>query len=157
MTYLSIDPGRSGKNEHTIGYAVFSGMGIYQERGRLDYGGLTLMMEQLAHMERIQTYSGEYDVYVVLCENFVNNPKSRGGQTNGTSECIGMVEFACYLGGVQFIRRPPAALGPAKLHAPKGSFAPLAHLRHEDSAFLHGHEYLIETGVLTVPGISSTI
>ena len=159
MTLLSIDPGRSYKGEKTIGYCIFDDQGIELRRGSLSW-------EQLVQYLRGSNASGllfvpaigeAHRIDEVLIEDFVNNSQSKGGQRNGTSECIGAVELACAWTATPFIRHPPAALGPAKLHAPEGSFEPLAHLRHEDSAFLHGHEYLIETGVLTVPGISSTI
>ena len=149
MILLSIDPGRSAKGEASIGYALFSG-GEELDRGRITYEMLTTIMEYLAtgSVGRFPGYLSYVDEVVI--EDFVNNDKSRGGQTNGTSECIGMVEFAAGLLGIPFTRQPPAALGPAKLHAPAGSYKPLKHLRHEDSAFLHGYEYLVRKGVISV-------
>lgn len=158
MTLLAIDPGRSYKGEATIGWCLFDDWGQEIGRGSINWEQLVQYLRQARHgLLFVFAPGAAHLIDTVLIENFVNNPQSRGGQQNGTSECIGAVELACAWTATQFIRRPPAALGPAKYHAPKGSFAPLAHLRHEDSAFLHGFEYLIETGVLTVPGVSSTL
>lgn len=163
MTLLSIDPGRSFKGEATIGYALFndvSGRGL--GRGRLTYdelrGKLSLgLCDDGSEPAICGLQFGVYDVYEVLCEDFVNNEKSRGGQRNGTSECIGMVEDRCWLAGVRFTRQKPDALGPAKLHTPKGSWKDLKHLRHEDSAYLHGYEYLVRKGVLQSAGLRDTL
>lgn len=94
--------------------------------------------------------TGNWLVSEVLIEDYVNNTRSKGGQRNGTSECIGAFEILAALSRTPFIRQEAAALAPAKLHAPKGSFKELKHLRHEDSAFLHGYEYLVRQGRISV-------
>mgnify|MGYP003602898264 CR=1 FL=1 len=154
MTLLSIDPGRSAKGEKSIGVALFST--DWELRG-LRWGvdkRLSLTYEGLRASFDIRTEPWLVFMGVVIdevvIENFVNNDRSRGGQTNGTSECIGMVETFCWLTSTPFIRQEPAALAPAKLHAPKGSFKDLKHLRHEDSAFLHGYEFLVRRGDIEV-------
>lgn len=152
MTLLAIDPGRSYKGEKTIGYAVFDFLGEELERGQLTYEELMGELEPSYFL----VFSG-YRIEKVVVEDYVNNAKSKGGQRNGTSECIGMIEFACFQSeATKFIRQAPAALGPAKLHAPEGSYRKLQHLRHEDSAFLHGYEYLVKMGVIRVD-LSATL
>lgn len=153
MTLLAIDPGRSYKGEKTIGYAVFSERsGEEYERGQLTFEELMDELEPGGGL----VFSG-YQVETVVIEDYVNNTRSKGGQRNGTSECIGMVEYACHLSSdVVFIRQPPSALGPAKLHAPEGSYKKLQHLRHEDSAFLHGYEFLVRVGIIKVD-LSATL
>lgn len=147
MTLLAIDPGRSYKGEKTIGYALFSERdGEELERGQLTWEEL---VDELGYDNCGVTGFG-YALHTVVIEDFVNNAQSKGGQRNGTSECIGAVEAICWKGKGTFIRQPPAALGPAKLHAPDGSYRKLQHLRHEDSAFLHGYEYLVKMGVIKV-------
>jgi hypothetical protein len=95
------------------------------------------------------------EIHEVVIENFINNPKSRGGQTNGTSEVIGAVEILATQAGVPFTRQPNTILPVAKLHA--GYVDRLTHLPHQDAAFLHGHHYLIEKGVLKPVGLKATI
>lgn len=147
MTLLAIDPGRSYKGEKTIGYALFSERdGEELERGQLTWEEL---VDELDYDNCGVTGFG-YALYTVVIEDYVNNDRSKGGQRNGTSECIGAVEAICRKGRLSIVRQPPAALGPAKLHAPDGSYRKLQHLRHEDSAFLHGYEYLVKQGVIKV-------
>lgn len=153
-TLLAIDPGRSAKGEATIGYAVFD-KEFSSYRGQCTYGELTTMMEFLSTGSVVQIPRRDGSIaftYVdeIVIEDFVNNDRSRGGQHNGTSECIGMVEFAAGLLGIPFTRQSPSVLSAAKLHAVKGSYKELAHLRHEDSAYLHGLEYLIRQGRMEV-------
>lgn len=163
MTLLAIDPGRSAKGEASIGWALFDAKGQEIERGELTWEALADGLElsdmgiygrALAFMPR---RTARWVLDEIVIENFVNNEKSRGGQTNGTSECIGSVEIMARKAKTPFKRQAPAALGPAKLHAPKGSWKPLKHLRHEDAAFLHGYEYLVRKGVLSSAGLQGTM
>lgn len=154
MTLLSIDPGRSYRGEKSIGAALFSenwemrGLRWGEDRRlSMTYEGFRASFD-IQH-EPWLFFKGVVIDEVVI-ENFVNNDRSRGGQTNGTSECIGMVETFCWLTSTPFTRQEPAALGPAKLHAPEGSYKKLKHLRHEDSAFLHGYEFLVRRGDIEV-------
>lgn len=156
MTLLAIDPGRSFKGDKSIGYALFTHDGEELERGQLSYDELSALMEPFCTYGAHDLYYGNIMIGAVVVEDFVNNSKSRGGQRNGTSECIGMIEFACRITQTPFTRQPPAALGAAKLHAPEGSYKKLQHLRHEDAAFLHGYEYLVKKGVIEVD-LSSTM
>lgn len=151
MTLLAIDPGRSAKGEASIGYAIFTDKGEEVEREQVNYEDLR---KHLRISRPLEFYG--FPINEVVCEDFVNNDRSRGGQTNGTSECIGMVEYACYLTGTPFTRQSPAVLAAAKLHAPAGSYRPLKHLRHEDSAFLHGFEFLVRRGDIKVD-LSATL
>ena len=91
----------------------------------------------------------------VVIENFVNNPRSRGGQTNGTSEVIGAVEILAAQAGVPFTRQPNTILPVAKLHA--GYEQKLKHLPHQDAAFLHGYYYLVSKDRLQPKGLESTM
>ena len=153
MTLLAIDPGRSftgtGKARQSIGFALFDRAGNEIRRGALSF-------EELAQTLTYQLNEGflwwDFEaIHEIVIEDFVNDPKSaRGGQRNGTSECIGAVEILAVQAGVPFTRQRSDVLPAAKLHAPKGSFKDLKHLRHEDSAFLHGREYLIRKGVIEV-------
>lgn len=162
MTLLAIDPGRSFKGKPSIGVCLFGDKG--QEKYRASVSFETLISElnfavllSLDGQERKGLAGFNYWLDEVVIEDFVNNAQSKGGQRNGTSECIGAVEFACIKAGVPFTRQEPAALGPAKMHAPEGSWKPLKHLRHEDSAYLHGYEYLVRTGRLKPAGLADTL
>lgn len=176
MTLLAIDPGRSAKGDASIGWCLWSEEEV-GDTGRLAWQEIqrgSLSFEDLQCDLRISPGDNpflddpwdrtSYDLLFknwmvdeVVVENFVNNEKSRGGQTNGTSECIGAIETYCYITRTPFTRQEPAALGPAKLHAPEGGWKPLKHLRHEDSAFLHGYEYLVRKGVLQSAGLDATM
>ena len=158
MTLLAIDPGRSftgtGKARQSIGYSLFDGEGKEIERGSLSFeelcSSLTLWADPHEGTKYLDLDQG-WTVHEIVIEDFVNDPKSaRGGQRNGTSECIGAVEILAVQAGVPFTRQRSDVLPAAKLHAPEGSFKDLKHLRHEDSAFLHGREYLIRKGVIEV-------
>lgn len=163
MTLLAIDPGRSftgtGKARQSIGVSLqhLDGTEAYREAISFEqlcvrlrivpkrYGSVELVFHD---DERMLT---SWIIREIVIEDFVNDPKSaRGGQRNGTSECIGAVEILAVQAGVPFTRQRSDVLPAAKLHAPKGSFKDLKHLRHEDSAFLHGREYLIDKGVIEV-------
>lgn len=169
MTLLAIDPGRSFKGEASIGVCLFTDQGNEIWRGGMSWEdffnpnfgpGLSL---ELSQDENSMWFDGPRGLGVferiteVVCENFVNNAQSKGGQRNGTSETIGGIEVLCRYLDLPFTRQEPAALGPAKMHAPAGSWKPLKHLRHEDSAYLHGYEYLVRKGVLQAAGLSSTL
>lgn len=165
MTLLAIDPGRSftgtGKARQSIGWSVFRDDGSEYTRGSLSFEELCRSLWVFGVEDEDDIGRGElwfspgqdggYRVTQIVIEDFVNDPKSaRGGQRNGTSECIGAVEILAVQAGVPFTRQRSDVLPAAKLHAPKGSFKDLMHLRHEDSAFLHGHEYLVRKGVIEV-------
>lgn len=165
MTLLAIDPGRSftgtGKARQSIGWSVFRDDGTEFTRGYLSFEDLcrSLLVRGLddeddfgqAELWFSPVRFGGYRVHEIVIEDFVNDPQSaRGGQRNGTSECIGAVEILAVQAGVPFTRQRSDVLTAAKLHAPKGSFKDLKHLHHEDSAFLHGHEYLVRKGVIEV-------
>ena len=159
MTLLAIDPGRSYKGEATIGYCLFTDAGEEIERGSLTWEELIVRFDG---MDEYMWFTGQRGkmsrVSTVVIEDFVNDPKSaRGGQRNGTSECIGGVEMVCGLTRTPMYRQRSDALGPAKMHAPKGSWKDLKHLRHEDSAYLHGYEFLVRRGVLQSAGLEATI
>ena len=161
MSLLAIDPGRSftgrGAARQSIGYACFHGNGKERVRGSMSFEELC---QRLKHRCCGGTLTLEFmglQVTEIVIEDFVNDPKSaRGGQRNGTSECIGAVEIIAIQAGVPFTRQEAAALGPAKLHAPAGSYKKLKHLRHEDSAFLHGFEFLVRRGGIQVD-LSATL
>lgn len=160
MTLLAIDPGRSYKGEETIGWCVFRDDGSEYTRGTMSWDQLVQFLRLGRDRELWFTphMYGGYEIDEVVCEDFVNDPKSaRGGQRNGTSECIGGIELACFWAAIPFTRQEAAALGPAKHHAPEGSWKKLKHLRHEDAAFLHGYEYLVRKGVLQSAGLSDTL
>ena len=156
MALLSIDPGRSYKGEPTIGYCLFSDMGVEVERGAISFENLIDNFVSHYGLAWVDKNDGAWDLDTVVIEDFVNDPKSaRGGQRNGTSECIGAVEALCMKADVDMIRQRSDVLGPAKLHA--GYEQKLKHLPHQDSAFLHGHEYLVRQGVLPVKGLDDTV
>lgn len=161
MTLLAIDPGRSYKGEDTIGWSVFLADGRERKRDRMSWEQLIQFLRLGRGGTGLLFVPGPYLVYEiseVVCEDFVNDPKSaRGGQHNGTSECIGAIELACAWAAVPFHRQRSEALGPAKLHAPKGSWADLKHLRHEDAAYLHGYEFLVRQGRLQPAGLADTL
>lgn len=157
MTLLAIDPGRSYKGEKTIGYCLFTGRGEEIKRGSISF-------EELCRELRIQDEMGQsywleflgWDVHDIVIEDFVNDPKSaRGGQRNGTSECIGAVEILARQAEVPFTRQRSSLLGPAKLLA--GYTGTAKHLPHQDSAYLHGYYYLVEKGVLQSKGLAATL
>ena len=152
MALLSIDPGRSYKGEPTIGYCLFTDEGEEIERGEVTFEYLIRQLD-MGNNALVLWY---IEIRTVVIEDFVNDPKSaRGGQRNGTSECIGAVEALCMKSNTKFVRQRSDTLGPAKLHA--GYEQKLKHLPHQDSAFLHGHEYLVRQGVLSVKGLDATV
>lgn len=172
MTLLSIDPGRSYKGEKTIGVSLWSEEEV-GETGRLAWQELyrisitfealcyTLFAHELVDWEGVRTGGwqlqyGDHVIDEVVIEDFVNDPKSaRGGQRNGTSECIGAVEILAIQAGVPFTRQKSAILGTAKLHA--GYADTHKHLPHQDSAYLHGYYYLVGKGRLHPKGLADTL
>ena len=160
MTLLAIDPGRSYKGDATIGYSIFA-LEMEMERGRMSWEELhervTFWPTTPGQFEFRDSEGKTRMIHEVVIEDFVNNEKSRGGQRNGTSETIGSLETICYYAEVPITRQEPGALVPAKLHAPRGSWKPLKHLRHEDSAYLHGYEYLVRQGRLQSAGLEATL
>ena len=140
MFTLAIDPGGS-TTKASIGYALFD------EEGGLMGKGVFTKKELYAHLENLPALVA-LSGWQVVVENFVNNEKSRGGQTNGTSEIIGAVEFACHLNSVPLYRQSPRILSVAKIQNqyklpinPRTK-QPVKHLPDEDSAMLHGLYFL---------------
>ena len=138
MFTLAIDPGGS-TTKASIGFAVFKGEEL-EEKG-------TLTKAQLFDMMKTAGAANSGKLQVVI-ENFVNNERSRGGQTNGTSEIVGSVEYACWLAGIPFYRQNPRILAVAKIQNqytmpinPRTK-KPVKHLPDEDSAMLHGLYFL---------------
>lgn len=168
MTLLAIDPGRSftgqGKARQSIGAALFALLqdARYRTPGE-EIGRMALSFEELCQRLEIMVEYGEkilyfdgYEINEIVIEDFVNDPKSaRGGQRNGTSECIGAVEILATQAGVPFTRQKSAILGPAKLLADYRGTA--KHLPHQDSAYLHGYYYLVQKGVLSSKGLAGTM
>ena len=176
MTLLAIDPGRSftgkGKARQSIGFSLFSleevgetGRQEWQEiqRGVQSWEELCRNLKVFEHRDWNGVGTDEYrlqfadwEIDEVVIEDFVNDPKSaRGGQRNGTSECIGAVEILAIQAGVPFTRQRSAILGTAKLLADYQGKA--KHLPHQDSAYLHGYYYLVQKGVLSSKGIQGTL
>ena len=151
---LAIDPGRAVKA--SIGYALFD-----------SDSGAELFRGEMTWEDLVTSYHFDYDGWLcfdtgvsrliteVVIENFVNNTRSRGGQTNGTSEVIGAVEILATQAGVPFTRQPNTILPVAKLHA--GYEQTLKHLPHQDAAFLHGYYYLVSKDRLQPKGLESTM
>lgn len=164
MTLLAIDPGRSftgkGKSRQSIGYSLFSEkQGIELDRGALSFEELAkrLILWRDPHEGTLTLdFDTGWIIYEIVIEDFINDPKSaRGGQRNGTSECIGAVEMLALQAGVEFTRQPSSILGAAKLLA--GYEQKLKHLPHQDSAYLHGYYYLVNKGVLQSKGLQGTM
>lgn len=157
MTYqrslLAIDPGRSFAQDPkpTIGYCVF-GHDKCWAKGEMTFAQLADAFEVKDHT---LIFNG-FTVDEIVIEDFVNDPRSaRGGQRNGTSECIGGVEMLALMTGVPFTRQPNTILPVAKKHA--GYIDKLKHLPHPDSAYLHGYYYLVNKGVLQPKGLAATL
>ena len=159
MTLLAIDPGRSFKGEATIGISIWRDNGWHEtKREAVSFETLVSRLEIRDDGVYATTPWLEYDGYCeheVVIEDFINNEKSRGGQRNGTSECIGAVEFACIKAGVPLTRQRPSILPVAMAHA--GYVQKLKHLPHQDSAYLHGYYYLVSKGVLKPSGLEATL
>lgn len=170
MILLAIDPGRSftgtGKARQSIGWAVFREDGSEYTRGALSFESLCRALWTRGVEDEDDIGQGElwfspvmyggYRITEIVIEDFVNDPKSaRGGQRNGTSECIGAVEILAIQAGVLFTRQRSAILGTAKLLADYKGTA--KHLPHQDSAYLHGYYYLVEKGVLSSKGLQGTM
>lgn len=160
MTLLAIDPGRSYKSEKTIGYALFNAQGKEFERGPVSFEDLckNLGIQRFRGVTWLswEIHDATYEVNEIVIEDFVNDPKSaRGGQRNGTSECIGAVEILAIQAGVPFARQRSSILGPAKLLADYQGKS--KHLPHQDSAYLHGYYYLVQKGVLSSKGLQGTM
>ena len=164
MTLLAIDPGRS-KLLPSIGWATFREDGSEYRRGELTWDLLCRALwvrgfddeDDYGHAQLWFSPSvyGGYRIHEIAIENFINNPTSRGGQTNGTSEVIGAVEILAAQAGVPFTRQPNTILPIAKLQA--GYTQKLKHLPHQDAAYLHGYYYLVGKGVLVSKGLESTL
>lgn len=153
MTLLAIDPGRSVKP--SIGYAIYTdgaGEWICGEVTWEDMIDRVTLWPTHPGMFQFTSHQGTWTIHEVVIENFINNPRSRGGQTNGTSECIGAVETLCRISEVPLTRQPNTILPVAKLQA--GYVDTHKHLPHQDAAFLHGYYYLVGKGVLKSKGIS---
>lgn len=169
MTLLAIDPGRSftvkGKARQSIGVSLqhFSdGAEAYREAISFEQLCARLIVEKDYYGELKMTFydteekSSGWVISEIVIEDFVNDPKSaRGGQRNGTSECIGAVEILAIQSGVPFARQRSSILGPAKLLADYQGKA--KHLPHQDSAYLHGYYYLVQKGVLSSKGLQGTM
>lgn len=167
MTLLAIDPGRSftgkGKARQSIGTCMFTDVGleIPLERRAVSFEELArelvfgTLIEKNVTPRKCLTYQNRV-VDEIVIEDFVNDPQSaRGGQRNGTSECIGAVEILAMQAGIPFTRQKSAILGPAKLLA--GYEQTLKHLPHQDSAYLHGYYYLVQKGILQSKGLAATL
>ena len=157
MTLLAIDPGRS-KLLPSIGYALFTDAGAEIERGEITWGQLCTSYtfnewgdSQLVFDDSKRSRT----VHEVVVENFINNTRSRGGQTNGTSEVIGALEILATQAAVPFTRQPNTILPVAKLHA--GYVDRRKHLPHQDAAYLHGYYYLVGKGVLVSKGLENSL
>ena len=157
MTLLAIDPGRS-KLLPSIGYALFTDAGAEIERGEITWGQLCTSYtfnewgdSQLVFDDSKRSRT----VHEVVVENFINNTRSRGGQTNGTSEVIGALEILATQAAVPFTRQPNTILPVAKLHA--GYVDRRKHLPHQDAAYLHGYYYLVGKGVLVSKGLEDSL
>ena len=158
MVLLAIDPGRSLKEEKTIGVCLFRRNGAEILRTAVSFESLISLLEiRGGGPSSVSPWLGydSYPVDEVVIEDFVNNEKSRGGQRNGTSECIGAVEFACIKTNTPFIRQKPSILPVAMRHA--GYVQKLKHLPHQDSAYLHGYYYLTAKGILHPKGLTATL
>ncbi|QRI45094.1 holliday junction resolvase [Microbacterium phage Shocker] len=165
MTLLAIDPGRSYKGERTIGWALFSrhsGLEVvrssmsFEELCRSLWGQQAYRPSMPPGLYFTRPNGTDWRITEIVIEDFVNDPKSaRGGQRNGTSECIGAVEILAIQAGVPFTRQRSAILGTAKLLADYQGKA--KHLPHQDSAYLHGYYYLVEKGVLSSKGLQGTM
>lgn len=173
MTLLSIDPGRSYRGDKTIGVSYWE----YEEIGetgrmewqevfreslsweeffeKLDLSPVLDFSTMMLTGESTLVY-GEWVVDEIVCEDFVNDPKSaRGGQRNGTSETIGGIEVMALKAKVPFTRQRSMILGPAKLLASYKDTR--QHLPHQDSAYLHGYYRLVDTGRLQSKGLADTL
>lgn len=152
MTLLSIDPGRSYKGDKTIGYCLFENWGDEIRRGSLSFEELCKDLG----FDHIGVFFQGRAIHSGVIEDFVNDPKSaRGGQRNGTSECIGAVEYAFLKGETELTRQKNTILPVAKLQA--GYVDTHKHLPHPDSAYLHGYYYLVSKGVLKPAGLENTL
>lgn len=157
MTLLAIDPGRSVKP--SIGWALFRNDGSEIARGKMTWAELCKDLRlsgPLGGLRFFRDGHGAYAITEVVIENFVNDPRSaRGGQENGTSECIGAVEILATQAGISFTRQRSDRLNPAKLLA--GYEQTTEHIPDQDSAYLHGYYYLVNKGVLGSKGLEATL
>ena len=154
---LCIDPGRSYLGDRTIGICLFHLNGAEQSRHEVNFEELVdrlSILEMPGASYASVTYNGLL-IETIVMESFVNNARSRGGQRNGTSECIGAVEYVALKTETPLILQQPAVLPVAKAHA--GYEGKQAHLPHKDSAYLHGYYYLVKKGVLKPVGLEATL
>lgn len=145
MTLLAIDPGKN------VGWAVFRDDGSEYTRGVLDLdNGLERALDlrfDFLELWFVPAMYGGYLIDEIVCESYLGRPNQKnGGQRFWGPEALATVRTYAHLAGVPFHLQAPAVLPVAKAHA--GYVQTVKHLPDQDSAYLHGFEFLVGRGVL---------
>lgn len=151
MTLLAIDPGKN------VGWALFDDSGVEMGRGVLDLdtqldnafwfldtdgsGGVESLM-----WDGVDPYKSSR-ITEIVCESYLGRPNQKnGGQRFWGPEALATVRTYAHLARVPFHLQAPTVLPVAKAHA--GYVQTVKHLPDQDSAYLHGFEFLVARGVL---------
>lgn len=159
MTTLAIDPGGN------IGWALFSPEGKEIGRGVMDFRLFShslhykpsLYRDRLVFTPRgIATERSTYPVRRLVYESWFTDPGTpQGGSQGPAQEVIGVLKYLCLQAGITPVPQRSAILPVAMKHC--GYELPVTrggnqkHLPDQDSAWLHGMEYLIANGEVSPP------
>lgn len=166
MTLLAIDPGAR------IGWALFGNDHEEIGRGVMDF---TLFSHSIHYKPSqavnrimfsprgVERALAVVAVSEVVYESYYQDPGvKQGGSTGPAQEVIGVVKYLCLQAGIEPVAQRSAILPVAMAHCgyekPKTRNGNDKHLPDEDSAWLHGMEYLISKGRIRPPhDVSGTL
>lgn len=132
MSVWSVDPG-----EKNIGFCTWNNNGLL-------IGKSILTPEEF--MAMLLTSSGA--VHTIVCEEWAHQPgKTKGGSKATTARVIGWLELYAAQNDINLVMQPPNDLRVWALHA--GVELPKGHIPDDDSAFIHGHHYFVDQGILS--------
>lgn len=141
MTLLAIDPGKN------VGWAMFLSSGVEAGRGVLDLDREIHGSFALDGFPRVDLWFRGVYVDEIVCESYLGRPNQKnGGQRFWGPEALATVRTYARLAGIPFHLQAPGVLPVAKAHA--GYVQTVKHLPDQDSAYLHGFEFLVGRGVL---------
>lgn len=129
---VSIDPGEK------VGIATWNQYGELFDRYVVDPGRL---------LSLLQTWEGLACVEELVVEEWSFQPgRTKGGDRQTTPRVIGMLEYFAFRQELPIHFQPSRILDIAAMHA--GEKVRKGHYPDEISAYLHGHHYFVERGVI---------